>query len=77
MGCVPSSAVAVSPGGVCLSACWDTTPWEQPPGPGTPQRPVARHAGIPPAMHAGIAPPGDLLQGMLRYHPPLWTGRHL
>ena len=26
-------------------ACWDT-----------PQRPAARHAGIPPAMHAGIPP---------------------
>ena len=31
-----------------------------------PPRPAARHAGIPPAMHAGIA----LL-------PPLWTDRHL
>ena len=27
-------------------ACWDT-----------PQRPAARHAGIPPEMHAGIPPP--------------------
>ena len=26
-------------------ACWDSTP------------PAARHAGIPPVMHAGIAPP--------------------
>ena len=33
-------------------ACWDTTPS---------QRPAARHAGIPPAMHAGISP------------LPLWT----
>ena len=24
VGCVPSAAVAVSPGGVCLSVCWDT-----------------------------------------------------
>ena len=24
-----------------------------------PWRPAARHAGIPPAMHAGIAPPGQ------------------
>ena len=31
-------------------ACWDTT---HP----LPQRPAARHAGIPPAMHAGIPPP--------------------
>ena len=26
VGCVPSAAVVVSPGGVCLSACWDTNP---------------------------------------------------
>ena len=56
---------------------WTRHPREQTlPGPGTPPwRPVARHAGIPPAMHAGIAhPPGDLLQGMLGYHhPSLWT----
>ena len=57
-------------GGVCLSACWDTPPWCWPgdaPGVGleTPQvwawwpptRPVTKHAGIPPAMHAGISPP--------------------
>ena len=37
-------------------------PWEQTPqtrhplGAGTPWRPAARHAGIPTAMHAGIAP---------------------
>ena len=39
VGCVPSAAVAISPGGVCLSACWDTTttpPGADPPGPGTP-----------------------------------------
>ena len=30
----------------------------------------AKHAGIPP-------PPGDLLQGILGYHPPSWTDRHL
>ena len=29
-------SVILFTGGVCLSACWDTTPWEQtPPGPGT------------------------------------------
>ena len=45
---------------------------ETPPGQ-TPQLPPwvwawrpARHAGIPPT-------PRDLLQGMLGYHPPLWT----
>ena len=32
----------------CCKACWDTRP---------PWRPAARHAGIPPAMHAGIHPP--------------------
>ena len=39
-----------------------------------PQRP-ARHPGIPSARHAGIPPPGDLLQGMLGYYhpPPPWT----
>ena len=30
VGCVPSAAVAVSPRGFCLSACWDTSP--SPPG---------------------------------------------
>ena len=42
--------------GVGLETCkawWDTTP---------PWKPAARHAGIPPVMHAGIAPP-----------LPLWT----
>ena len=34
-------------------ACWDTTPSPHP----TPQKPAARHAEIPPAMHVGIAPP--------------------
>ena len=34
-------------------------------GPGDPPRPAARHAGIPPAMRAGIAP------------PPPWTDTHL
>ena len=58
------------------------TPWEQTPQTRhpTPWRPVARHAGIPPAMHAGISPPwrpaarhaGIPLarQGMLGYHTP-------
>ena len=88
VGCVPSAAVAVSPGGG--GACPDQarpgpgtlpgpgTPWTRHPLPGTtspgadppaagipPTRhplweqtpPVARHAGIPPAMHAGIARP--------------------
>ena len=32
------------------NACWDSTPSPH-------QRPAARHAGIPPAMHAGIAHP--------------------
>ena len=30
VGCIPPAAVAISRGGVCLSACWDTpipTPW--------------------------------------------------
>ena len=40
------------------------TPWDQAPPradpqapPGTRHPPAARHAGIPPAMHAGMAPP--------------------
>ena len=37
---------------------------QAPPGPDIP--PAARHAGIPPAMHAGIAPPTRL-----------WTDTHL
>ena len=39
----------------CCKACWDTTCnacWDS-----TPWRPAARNAGIPPAMHAGIATP--------------------
>ena len=71
VGCVPSAAVAISPGGcgsasvhAGIPALLDQAPsWTRyPPGPGTPGsrppwRPVARHAGIPPAMHAGIAHP--------------------
>ena len=55
-----------------------TLPREQAP----PWRPAARHAGIPPTMHAGIAPPRsrhplrDLLQGMLRYHLQCMLGQH-
>ena len=63
-GCGPGDPPSVGPGdtpgqiplnfllGVGLEickVCWDTTP----------QRPAARHAGIPPAMHAGIPPPVD------------------
>ena len=33
----------------CCKACWDSTH--------PPQRPAARHAGIPPARHARIPPP--------------------
>ena len=54
-----------------------TPPDQAPPGAETPRRPVARHAWIPPAMHAGIAhPPGDLLQGMLGYHLQDMLGYH-
>ena len=68
---------------------WSRQPPEQTPwGAGTPRGPVARHAGIPSAMYAGIAhPSGDLLQGMLGYHlqgmlgyhplPLPWTDTHL
>ena len=48
----PSQIPSTSSLGVGLEtckACWVTTP--------SPQRPAARHAGIPPAMHAGIPPP--------------------
>ena len=65
-------------------------PLEQaPPRAGTPWRPAARHAGIPPpwipaarhtgippARHAGIPPPGYLLQGMLGYHLQGMLGYH-
>ena len=41
----------------CCKACWDTTCnacWD------STYPPASRHAGIPPAMHAGIAPPPTL-----------------
>ena len=60
VGCIPPTAVAI------LGGLHETPPQEQTPGSRHP--PAARHAGLPPAMHAGIAPPGDLLQGMLGYH---------
>ena len=54
LGCGPGDPPArsplTSPFGVGLEtckACRDTMSW----------RPAARHAGIPPAMHAGIAQP--------------------
>ena len=34
VGCILQAAVAVSWGGVCLSACWDTPPGPGPPRPG-------------------------------------------
>ena len=57
LGCGLETPLARSPStstlGVGLEtckACWDTiTPW----------RPAARHAGIPPAMQAGIETPVD------------------
>ena len=68
VGCVPPAAVAVGEGSVCLSAC-KVWVWRPPPGvgletckacwdttPPPPQRPAARHAEIPPPMHAGILP---------------------
>ena len=103
VGCVPPMAVAVQGGGLpqCMLGytpqvwAW-RPPWPDPStcppqgvGQKTPWRPAARHAGIPPARHAGIPSPGDLLQGMLGYHPqetcckacwdttPPWTDRHM
>ena len=61
LGCWPTDPLP--PGQILLNfplgvgletckACWDTTP--------PPPKPAARYAGIPPAMHAGIAhPPVD------------------
>ena len=49
LGCWPGDPLET-----CCKACWDTTCnacWNS-----TPWRLAARHAGIPPAMHAGIAP---------------------
>ena len=51
------------PGGVCLSACWDTTP---PPGVGL-ETPQARPLNFPP----GCGP--EDLQCILGYHPPTPT----
>ena len=46
---------------VTSNAWWDrshgTPPSKETPQKETPRRPAARHAGIPPAMHAGIASP--------------------
>ena len=60
--CTIRSSSHHSQWGVCLSSCWDTsslgadTPWGAvPPDQAPLQRPVTRHAGIPPAMHAGKA----------------------
>ena len=57
-------SVILFTGGVCLSACWDTPPWDQtrpPPGPDTPRtRPTQDQTSIgldppphPAAVHAG------------------------
>ena len=68
VGCVPFASVAICwPGGLLHTPQSSHPPGSRHP----PPRPAARHAGIPPAMHAGIPhPPGDLLQGMLGYHLP-------
>ena len=57
--CLPAGGSPPHPSGSRYPPKEQALPW----------RPAARHAGIPPAGHAGI-PPGDLLQGMLGYHPP-------
>ena len=56
-------------------------PEQTPPGADPPKRPAARHAGIPPAMHAGIASPrrpaarhAGIPPAMhAGIAPPLWT----
>ena len=53
-GAAPPEAEIPEPGTLAP----EQTPREQTsPRSGTPWRPAARHTGIPPAMHAGTAPP--------------------
>ena len=70
--CIPVGYGSSRPSaGVCLSACWDTSP-----GVGL-ETPHVWAWRPPPTCGPGD-PPGDL-QGMLGYHPlhPLWTDRHV
>ena len=52
--------------GVCLSACWDTPPRADPPGPGTPRCKACWDTTCNACWDS--THPQDLLQGMLGYH---------
>ena len=65
VGCIPSAAVAISPGGVCLSACWDTNPSKQ-----TPQEQTPPPEQTPQSRHPPGADPSEQTPSIPQSRPP-------